>query len=333
VVRADDKRLRQILLNILGNAVKFTPRGEVRFTVSYAREMATFEIEDSGPGIAPDELDRIFEPFVRGSSAQGAAAGSGLGLTIARMLTQVMGGELNAASEVGVGSRFVVRLYLPALTGVVPATPSRARRLGYAGPRRRILIVDNEAVDRELLTGVLVPLGFLIDQAASGEECLEVLPRFRPDAILMDLAMPGMDGWETIRAIRRDKLSDARIAIVSANAFDKGLENDLGIAADDFITKPVRFDELLDWLGRALALDWVEAVEEPFAPSPTSSELPPVEALAALRKQVDAGYMRGIQRELDKLEAEQPQCADFVRRARALAQAFRIDDLAALLKP
>jgi CheY-like chemotaxis protein len=250
------------------------------------------------------------------------------------MVTQVMGGELTATSEVGVGSRFVVRLYLPALTGVVPVTPSRARRLGYAGPRRRILIVDNEAVDRELLAGVLAPLGFQIDQAASGEECLEVLPRFAPDVILMDLAMPGMDGWETIRAIRRDRLSAARIAIVSANAFDKGLENDLGIAGDDFITKPVRFDELLDWLGRALALDWVEAVEEPVAAaSNDASALPPAEALAALREQVDAGYMRGIQRELDKLEAAQPQCADFVRRARELAQAFRIDDLAALLKP
>ncbi|MBI5784775.1 MAG: response regulator [Rhodocyclales bacterium] len=332
VVRADDKRLRQILLNILGNAVKFTPQGEVRFTVSFAREMATFEIEDTGPGIAPDELDRIFEPFVRGSAAQGAAAGSGLGLTIARMLTQVMGGELTATSEPGVGSRFVVRLYLPALTGVVPATPSRARRLGYAGPRRRILIVDNEAVDRELLTGVLAPLGFVIDQAASGEECLEVLPRFRPDAILMDLAMPGMDGWETIRAIRRDRLSDARIAIVSANAFDKGLENDSGIAADDFITKPVRFDELLDWLGRALNLDWIEAVEPPIAP-PAAFVLPPVDALAALAEHVGAGYVRGIQRELDKLAAEQPQCAEFVRRARELAQSFRIDEIAALLKP
>ena len=331
VVRADDKRLRQILLNILGNAAKFTTQGEVRFTVSYAREMATFEIEDTGPGIAPDELDRIFEPFVRGSAAQGAAAGSGLGLTIARMLTQVMGGELNATSELGVGSRFVVRLYLPALAGVAAVAPSRARRLGYTGARRRILIVDNEAVDRELLAGVLAPLGFLIDQAASGEECLEVLPRFRPDVILMDLAMPGMDGWETIRTIRRNRLSNARIAIVSANAFDKGLENDLGIAGDDFITKPVRFDELLDWLGRALDLDWVEAVEPPIAPV-AAFVLPPVDALAALAEHVGAGYVRGIQRELDKLAAEQPQCAEFVRRARELAQSFRIDELAALLK-
>jgi signal transduction histidine kinase/CheY-like chemotaxis protein/purine-cytosine permease-like protein len=333
VVRADEKRLRQILINILGNAVKFTAQGEVRFHVHYAREMATFDIEDTGPGIAPEELDRIFEPFVRGSSAQGAVGGSGLGLTIARMLTQVMGGELNATSTPDVGSRFLVRIYLPQLTGVAAVAPSHARRLGYAGERRRILIVDNEAVDRELLNRVLAPLGFLIDQAASGEECLEVLPRFRPDVILMDLAMPGMDGWETIRTIRRNRLSDARIAIVSANAFDKGLENDLGIAGDDFITKPVRFDELLDWLGRALNLDWIEADAEPAAPLASGDlQRPPHEALAALTEQVSAGYVRGIHAQLDQIAAAHPECAGFVRRLRELAQSFRIDEIAAILK-
>lgn len=332
VVRVDEKRLRQILINILGNAVKFTAQGEVRFTISHAREMATFEIADTGPGIPASEIESIFEPFVRGSAAQGTVGGSGLGLTIARMLTQVMGGKLSATSEVGVGSRFTVRVYLPALTGVAPVTPSRTRRLGYAGPQRRILIVDNEAVDRELLAGVLAPLGFRIDQAASGEECLEVLPRFSPDVILMDLAMPGMDGWETIRTIRHDRLSEAKIAIVSANAFDKGTENALGIGADDFITKPVRFDELLDWLGRALMLDWIEAIDEPIPPAAPLTR-PSDAALAALREHVGAGYVRGIQRELDRLEAEAPHCAEFVRRARELTQSFRIDELAALLKP
>jgi CheY-like chemotaxis protein len=333
VVRADDKRLRQILINVLGNAVKFTARGKVRFIVHYARDLASFEIEDSGPGIAPDELEHIFEPFVRGSAAQGAAAGSGLGLTIARMLTHVMGGELSATSTPGVGSRFVVRLYLPQLADVAVAAPSGARRVAYTGARRRILIVDNEAVDRELMAGALAPLGFLIDQAASGEECLEVLSRFRPDVILMDLAMPGMDGWETIRVISRERLSDARIAIVSANAFDKGLENDLGITADDFITKPVRFDELLDWLGRALNLDWIEAIDAPAATTATEFQRPPAEALAALAEQVGAGYVRGIHAELDKIGAAHPECTEFVRRLRELAQSFRIDDIAALLKP
>jgi CheY-like chemotaxis protein len=334
VVRVDEKRLRQILINVIGNAVKFTTHGEVRFHVSYAREMATFEIEDTGPGIAPEELDRIFEPFVRGSAAQGAVGGSGLGLTIARMLTQVMGGEMNVTSTPGTGSRFVVRVYLPQVAGVAAVVPHRAQRLGYLGERRRILIVDNEAVDREMLVSVLAPLGFLLDQAASGEECLEVLPRFRPHVILMDLAMPGMDGWETIRVIHRERLSDARIAIVSANAFDKGLENELGIGNDDFITKPVRLDELLDWLGRALALEWIELDTDVAPAPPADSEFawPPREALAALAEQVDVGYVRGIHARIDAIAATHPQCAPLVARLRELAQGFRLEELAAMLK-
>jgi len=329
VVRADEKRLRQILINILGNAVKFTDRGEVRFRVRYAREMASFEIEDTGPGIAPGELDRIFEPFVRGSSAQGAVGGSGLGLTIARMLTQVMGGELAATSQPGVGSRFLVRLFLPQTAETPASAPSHARRLGYLGPRRRVLIVDNETVDREFLASVLAPLGFELDQAASGLECLEVLPRFRPHLILMDLAMPGMDGWETIRAIRRGGLSDAWIAIVSANAFDKGLDNGL-IGADDFITKPVRVDELLDWIGRALGIEWIAAMEENIAvpPAPTFTGA----ALDALDARIREGYVRGIHAELDALADAHPEAATFVGRLRELARDFRLEAMADLLK-
>jgi CheY-like chemotaxis protein len=257
--------------------------------------------------------------------------GSGLGLTIARMLTQVMGGELSVTSTPNAGSRFSVRLYLPHLTGVAPApAASHARRLGYAGDRRRILIVDNAAVDREFLVSVLAPLGFQLDQAASGLECLAVLPRFRPQVILMDLAMPGMDGWETIRAIRRGGLSDAKIAIVSANAFDKGLDNEL-IGADDFITKPVRIDELLDWIGRALALDWVEAHEEAepaVPPAPTFSDA----ALAGLDARIKEGYVRGIHAELDALAKAHPEALAFVERLRELARNFRLEEMADLLK-
>ncbi len=336
-VRADEKRLRQILLNILGNAVKFTAQGEVCFRIRYAREMASFEIEDTGPGIAPAEIEKIFEPFVRGSAAQGAIGGSGLGLTIARMLTQVMGGELTVSSTPDVGSRFVVRLYLPQLAdGVVTPMAARARRLGYQGERRRILIVDNETVDREFLDSVLAPLGFALDQAASGQECIEVLPRFRPHLIFMDLAMPGMDGWETIRAIRLRGLSDARIAIVSANAFDRGLENDLGIASEDFITKPVRIHELLDWIGQALKLEWIEegnALAVP--PKPTFAPQfvwPPANALSALAEHVKAGYVRGVHAELNALDAAFPDSRHLLAHLRELARNFQIDEIAALLR-
>jgi CheY-like chemotaxis protein len=148
----------------------------------------------------------------------------------------------------------------------VAATPKRQPR-SYAGLRRKLLVVDNEEADRELLVNLLQPLGFEIRTAASGHDCLDLMAAgLQPDAILMDLAMPGIDGWETIRRLRAlGGQSQPHIAIVSANAFDKGLDNDAGIRAEDFILKPVRHSELLDWLERQLQLRWLA---QPAAPLP-----------------------------------------------------------------
>ncbi|MDB5814655.1 MAG: hybrid sensor histidine kinase/response regulator [Rhodocyclales bacterium] len=329
VVRADEKRLRQILINLLGNAVKFTQHGGVIFRLRYAREMATFEIEDSGPGISAEDIERIFEPFSRGDSAQIAAApGTGLGLTIAKMLTDLMGGELNVKSTPGTGTLFTVRLFLPHLHSAQAAKElPRISQTGYLGARRRILIVDNEQVDRELLASVLSPLGFELDQAASGMGCLEVLPRFQPDVIFMDLAMPGIDGWETIRRIRAQGLSDAHIAIISANAFDKGLDNDVSIATEDFILKPVKVEELLGWLGHRLQLEWTDYSVEPDGATSTTPAhtVPPRSRLEELGKQITLGYVRGIQGTLDEIAADDPAHAAFVGHMRDLLGRFQLD--------
>ena len=337
-VRADQRRLRQILINILGNAVKFTARGAVTLRVKYQSEIAHFEVEDTGPGIPADELGRIFEPFSRGRTAAGATGGTGLGLTIARMLTDLMGGELTVDSAPGRGSRFRVRLFLPHLTAAqtMDARPA-ARRVGYVGARRRILIVDNETADRELLASVLEPLGFDLARAASGQECLELAPGFRPHLIFMDLAMPGLDGWETIRRLRAAGFDDAEIAIISANAFDKGLDNEVGIGPDEFFTKPVRMDELLDWIGRRLALEWVfaTATETPPAPPPAAPApwtLPPVDQLRALAAQVDLGFPRGIQARLDEIEALDAGHREFVAAMRQLAGRFQFDAMREILR-
>lgn len=336
-VRADEKRLRQILINVLGNAVKFTTRGQVVFRLQYAREMARFEIEDSGPGMTADELSRIFEPFERGSAAGGASVGgTGLGLTIAKMLTDLMGGEMTVSSTPGVGTCFSIRLFLPELRAtVIEAEMPRVPRTGYRGPRRRILVVDNEEVDRGLLASVLQPLGFEIHQAASGHECLAMLHQIRPDAIFMDLAMPGIDGWETLRRIQREGLSTAPVAIVSANAFDKGLDNDVGITPQDFLVKPVRVAELLDWLGARLALEWLSADPGMLvapAPVPDRQALPSPHWLRSLASQVELGYYRGIVRVLDQIEAEQPDCAAFLARLRGLAREFQFDTMNRLIQ-
>lgn len=331
VVRADEKRVRQILINLLGNAIKFTATGQVVFRVRHAREMAVVEVEDTGPGLTREELAQIFEPFARGNSAAHSAPGAGLGLTIAKMLTDLMGGELSATSTPGQGSVFRVRLFLPEVHAPLVAALPDAQRLrrGYEGPRRRLLVVDNEEADRELLVALLEPLGFELRTAASGHDALDLLAAgLQPDAILMDLAMPGIDGWETLRRIRRMPHVQARVAIVSANAFDKGLENDAGIRPEDFILKPVRHSELLDWLERQLGLKWVhETAPAPSAPPVAGGAWawPRPELLAPLHNAVQLGYYRGILNQLEAIEAAQPECAAFAREMRELARQFQFE--------
>ena len=344
LVRADEKRLRQILINLLGNAVKFTRAGQVTFSVDYQREMARFEIEDTGPGLSEAELAQVFEPFVRGTAAGGnATSGTGLGLTIARMLTGLMGGELTVSSRPGVGSCFAVKLYLPELRARASQRerPGALRPVGYAGPRLRLLVVDNEEADRNLLVERMAPLGFELLQADSGEAALAVLGTEAVDAIFLDLAMPGIDGWATLRCLRERGLSRAPTAIVSANAFDKGLDNDLGITPADFLVKPVRMAELLAWLQTRLALQWLyaEVIDRNanLEPAPDGDlagpmATPPAEALQALDELVRLGYLRGIQRKLDAIEAEHPDCAAFVGRLRGLAKGFQLDTLAHLVQ-
>jgi signal transduction histidine kinase/purine-cytosine permease-like protein/ActR/RegA family two-component response regulator len=336
VVRADEKRVRQILINLLGNAIKFTASGQVSLRVAHQREMARFEIEDTGPGMTEGELARVFDPFERGSAASGLSVGStGLGLTIARMLTALMGGELTVRSTPGVGTTFTVRLFLPELHGSVPESATlRRRRIGYAGVRRRVLAVDNEEADRRLLADLLQPLGFEIETAASGEEALERLRRAPPfDAVFMDLAMPGIDGWETVRRLRAAGHT-MPLAVVSANAFDKKLENDVGLPADDFLVKPVRLDELLDWLGQRLQLRWIEAERAPSpAPLPAADAvLPPPPMLRALQEAVSLGHVRGIGRQIDAIEAADAAHAAFAERLRLLARRFQYGAMNDLLK-
>ena len=331
VVRTDQKRLSQILLNIIGNAVKYTQEGTIRLSFNYAREFLTMEVEDTGPGIKPSELETIFEPFVRGTQSKGVG-GTGLGLTISKLLTDLMGGELDVESKVGVGTLFKLRLFLPSVR-IEEELPELSLQMpiGYKGEKRKLLVVDNESVDRELLINILEPLGFEIKEAASGAECLRIYPEFQPEIIFMDLAMPEMDGWETINLIRNVHHSDVQIGIISANAFDKNLENSSGISDKDFILKPVNLLELINWIGERLNLEWIKLEPETLLENSSSLEMayeiPNESVLNDLLELIDMGYVVGIRKLLDELEVHETNYKQFISDIRRMAENFELESM------
>lgn len=331
VVRGDEKRVRQILINLLGNAVRFTDSGEVCLRVSYLRETASFEIIDTGIGIDPEQIERIFQPFERGDLMR-QDNGVGLGLTIIRMLTSLMGGELSVKSVLGQGTSFQVRLFLSEVRVPQAVVHVEHDIIGYQGPRRLILVVDDHIEHRRVLAGMLEPLGFSIAQAASGQEAIRQVALLSPDLILMDLSMPQMDGWETSRLIRRNAQSQAPIIVISANAFADDRERSVSADCSDYLAKPVHTPELLERIHKHLDLQWLRrtahntpATSEP-AVRPSSSDLEALRELGAI------GYIRGIQEKLDAIDRLTPASASFTAPLRALVKSYRLDEFNRQLK-
>ena len=337
-VRGDKKRVTQLLINLLGNAVKYTAQGQVAFRVRYANEMAVFEIEDTGPGIDAEDLERIFLPFERaGQADNGAVGGVGLGLTISHMLTGLMGGELTVRSQPGQGSCFTVRLFLPAVANPRVTAPKPAPRhvSGYVGVRRRVLVVDDAAIDRQLLCDVLEPLGFTVLQADSGIKALRVASQFQPDLVLLDIDMPELGGWETARMMRVNRICDAPVLIVSANAFASDQGSELGVTREDFLVKPLRIDDLLARVRDKLDLAWVGASDD--APAQPGAGLAgplrlPDGSAVVLRQLGEIGYVRGILEKLDELDRIDAAYAPITRTLRNCVQRFDLQAYARVLE-
>jgi signal transduction histidine kinase/CheY-like chemotaxis protein/purine-cytosine permease-like protein len=264
-VYADERRLGQILLNLLSNAIKYTPSGEVSLEVRYRNGIAEFEVADTGIGIRPDEMERIFEPFERGhAAALHNIPGTGLGLTITRLLAQVLGGEVTVQARPEGGSLFRVRLLL------TPATPHAAGAgestiLGYKGPRKTVLVVDDDRAHLDLIEQVLGPLGFTVFVALSGLESLEIAGRCHPDLVLLDLTMPGMTGWQVAERLRAERHDDLAILLVSADAHVLTGRGQGPVAHDDYLVKPFQLPELFDKLHLLLDIEWI--LEDRQAPT------------------------------------------------------------------
>jgi len=356
-IRADAKRLRQILINLLGNAIRFTDAGRITLRIDFSREVARLQVIDTGIGIAEQDLERIFMPFERGSAGRRSGdTGTGLGLTITHLLTQLMGGELTVHSQPGQGSTFTVRLYLSEIAAPAQRSVTHHRPVtGYLGPRRHLLVVDDHPTQRQMLAGMLLPLGFVIREAASGRECLESVADQRPDAVLLDITMDDMDGWETARRLRLQEQRDAEatgqplapmpVVMVSANAFENRPDKLDAAGAQAFVDKPVIESELLVALQKHLQLEWVAELTLPgWAPPPvvpaahSPSRLLAEQAVPLLRL-ARLGHAQGLRLALDTLDATDPlPGASPTQRSevallRELVERFAFDEVVQRLRP
>jgi signal transduction histidine kinase/CheY-like chemotaxis protein len=336
VVHTDESRLRQILINLLSNAIKFTDSGQVGFAVNYRNQVAEFAIEDTGVGIHKSDLERIFHPFERARTARAkATTGTGLGLTITKLLTNVMGGDLSVSSEVGKGSCFRVKLLLSEVSRPRIASSKEDRVRGYAGPRQTILVVDDNEIQRDLVRELLTPLGFNMLSASTGRECLALAEDSKPNLILLDIAMPEMDGWQVAQRLRR--LSSERVAIVmlSANALDPSRLLEGEPLYDDYLMKPIDVRQLLKKIHALLNIEWTyEAESAPPAVPATLSSLraPPGADIDELISLGEIGHVRRILEKLREIESNSPHCADFVAQMRNIVNAFDLKRYATALE-
>jgi signal transduction histidine kinase/CheY-like chemotaxis protein len=335
-VHADQKRLRQLLINLLSNAIKFTDRGSVNFALRYRSQVAEFEITDTGIGILEQDLDAIFKPFERGGMpAARAAPGAGLGLAISKVLVQIMGGEITVRSQPAMGSTFTVRLLLSEAQPSADMATEQRRVIGYAGRRRRLLLVDDDATHLDLLQHPLRRLGFEIETAREGESSLELAARFRPDLVTLDIAMPGIDGWEVARRLRAAE-TPARIMMISANAHDYHTGGDGDSPHDAFLMKPWDFDFLLERIGELLKLEWLYVDRPDIA----DTDRPPAVATMpggfarhrdALYQLGRIGHVRAIEARLREIAQAEPTHAAFVARLQRLIAGFDLKGFMNLL--
>lgn len=308
-IYTDEKRLRQVLINLLSNAVKYTAQGQVRFAVRKHGQVTQFNVSDTGCGIRPEDLTTIFEPFERGHlPAATALPGTGLGLTICKLLTEILGGEITVQSTPGQGSTFRVRLLLPEAPAPLARAPAR-RISAYLGPRRKILIADDDQDHVRLVRDVLHPLGFITFAVQDGPSCLGLYSEIMPDLVLLDISMPGMSGLEVASHLRTMG-GNSKILMVSGNLHDATRHTPADY--DAFLPKPIDLRTLFEHIGEMLALEWVYDTPPPMR---AVRILPPdAAALAEFRRLARIGYVRGIEAHLAALEkadaALTPFCAE-----------------------
>ncbi|MBE9040866.1 response regulator [Oscillatoriales cyanobacterium LEGE 11467] len=370
-VRSDPKRLRQVLVNLLGNAVKFTETGCVNFKVGEidsspnakeipdlvaendsSRSAASsvkirFQVEDTGIGMTPEQLQKIFQPFEQGEVQPQNVEGTGLGLAIGQKLVRMMDSELHVESTPGVGSKFWFEVEFPIAESWQDLQIERSTLgiVGYQGPRRKILVVDDRVANRAVLIDMLEPLGFEIQQASNGREGLERAIAWQPSAIVADLVMPVMDGFEMTRSIRQlPELAETIVIASSASVFNFNRQKSCEVGCSDFLPKPVRESQLLEQLQKYLDLEWIYdrggKLEENDSKPPSSIEgetselvVPLATQMSALYEAAQIGHIERIKHEAKRLGELDDRYAPFTKRVMDLARSFEDEEILELIEP
>jgi CHASE2 domain-containing sensor protein/DNA-binding response OmpR family regulator len=356
-IETDEKRLRQVLINLLGNAIKFTDSGSVTFKVELleTRQESTqsplakirFQIEDTGVGMSPNQLEKIFLPFEQVGSPGQRSEGTGLGLTISQRIAKLMGSQIQVQSSLGKGSVFWLDLTVPALLShdshITGSVSNQEKIIGIQGEAPQILIVDDDANHRLVLTSLLQEIGCRIQEASDGKQGLQLASETKPDMILLDLAMPNMDGFELIIHLQQNlQTRNIPIIVSSANVFEENRQQSLQAGAAAFIPKPLQRDELLNALGAILKVDWIyaESSKQSTQQSPPQSKqsaagrvLPSQEVLQQLYHLAMMGDILAIEEMLKKQVEQNEQLVPFAAELTKFTANFQTANIRKFIKP
>jgi CheY-like chemotaxis protein len=353
-VHFDEKRLRQVLINLLGNAVKFTAHGAVTFKVKIIGHCVgldskqivkiRFQIEDTGVGINSDYLEKIFMPFEQAGDPNNQAQGTGLGLAISQKILALVDSRIQVNSQSGEGSifSFDVEMTNVAEWSQVARISQKGTMSGFEGEPRKILVVDDRWENRSVATNLLQPLGFEVLEAMNGQEGLEKAVEQKPDLIIADLVMPVMDGFELIRKVRNnDLLKDICIIASSASVFEAEQCASIAAGADDFLPKPISADSLLEMIRSRLNLTWIYEIDNTNEDRMTDlitqesqtvqeSEImavPPAYTLERIYYHVKKGDLDSILEEANQLKNLDVNFQPFARELIHLAEGFQLKQL------
>ena len=345
-IETDEKRLRQVLLNLLGNAIKFTNQGSITLKVEAIESNATmplprlkFQVIDTGVGIASDQVNKLFQAFEQVGDRKRQSEGTGLGLAISQRIVQLMGGEIQVESQLGVGSTFYFEVALPIATDWAQKSSVKDGRtiIGYEGASRHILIVDDRWENRSVLVNLLEPIGFTFTEAENGQAGLEKAREKLPDLIVTDLAMPIMDGFELLKQLRNSQeLKRLKVLVSSASVAQIDQQMSIEAGGDDFLTKPVDAEELLMLVAKHLQLTWkYDATELSTSDNKLSATelIPPSAAdLQILLELAQDGLLRELAETAAEIGQKDERYQPFIQEVIQLAKQFQTENIEQLIQ-